>query len=85
MPASVPVSRFEDQSPQDLLWIREDFLLSERDFGKVVVHGHTPSDSVVKRNNRIGIDTGAYATGLLSALVLEGDTVGLLQTSGSNI
>jgi len=68
------------QSPEDLLWIREDFLLSRSDFGKVVVHGHTPTEYVVRRKNRIGIDTGAYATGRLTALVLEGETVRLLHT-----
>jgi serine/threonine protein phosphatase 1 len=68
------------QSAEDLLWIREDFLFSGSDFGKVVVHGHTPTEAVVRRKNRIGIDTGAYATGRLTALVLEGESVKLLQT-----
>jgi diadenosine tetraphosphatase ApaH/serine/threonine PP2A family protein phosphatase len=56
----------QEQSPYDLLWIRDDFLLYEEDFGKVVVHGHTPSDEPVIRPNRINIDTGAYATGRLT-------------------
>ena len=68
------------QTAEDLLWIREDFLFSHSDFGKVVIHGHTPTESVVRRKNRIGIDTGAYATGRLTALVLEGETVKLLHT-----
>jgi serine/threonine protein phosphatase 1 len=68
----------QEQSPRDLLWIRDDFLLYEEDFGKVVVHGHTPSDEPVIRPNRINIDTGAYATGRLTCLVLEGDQVGFL-------
>jgi serine/threonine protein phosphatase 1 len=68
------------QSAEDMLWIREDFLLSTADFGKIVIHGHTPAPSVMRRKNRIGIDTGAYATGKLTALVLEGDTVKVLQT-----
>lgn len=68
------------QSAEDLLWIREEFLLSRSDFGKVVVHGHTPTESVVRRKNRIGIDTGAYATGRLTALVLEGESVRLIHT-----
>ena len=68
------------QSAEDLLWIRDDFLFSGSDFGKVVVHGHTPTHGVVRRKNRIGIDTGAYATGRLTALVLERETVKLLQT-----
>jgi serine/threonine protein phosphatase 1 len=65
----------EEQSPQDLLWIRDEFLLHEEDFGKVVVHGHTPRQQPEFRPNRINIDTGAYATGRLTCLVLEGDQV----------
>jgi serine/threonine protein phosphatase 1 len=63
------------QRRQDLLWIREEFLLHEEDFGKVVVHGHTPSREPDIRPNRINIDTGAYATGRLTCLVLEGDGI----------
>jgi serine/threonine protein phosphatase 1 len=62
----------EQQSPQDLLWIREEFLFSRRGFDKVVVHGHTPEDRARRRVHRIGIDTGAYITGKLTAVVLEG-------------
>jgi serine/threonine protein phosphatase 1 len=51
---------------------REPFLSSTADHGAVVVHGHTISDEPVQRSNRIGIDTGAYASGRLTALVLEG-------------
>jgi len=70
------------QSPQDLMWIREEFLTSSSDFGKVVVHGHSPSSMPVKRPNRIGVDTGAYATGRLSCVVLEGAECRFLQTGG---
>lgn len=66
------------QSEQDLLWIREDFLLHEEDFGKVVVHGHTPARAPDVRPNRINIDTGAYATGRLTCLVLEGEQMSFL-------
>jgi serine/threonine protein phosphatase 1 len=62
-----------EQSEDDLLWIREDFLKCEDDFGKVVVHGHTPVLEPDIRPNRINIDTGAYATGRLTCLVLESD------------
>jgi serine/threonine protein phosphatase 1 len=61
------------QRQEDLLWIREDFLLHEGDFGKVVVHGHTPAKEPDVRANRINVDTGAYATGRLTCLVLEDD------------
>jgi serine/threonine protein phosphatase 1 len=63
------------QRQEDLLSIREDFLFCERDFGKVVVHGHTPSRLPEVHHNRINIDTGAYATGRLTCLRLEADTM----------
>jgi serine/threonine protein phosphatase 1 len=64
-----------EQSEDDLLWIREDFLLCEDHFGKVVVHGHTPVLEPDVRPNRINIDTRAYATGRLTCLALEGDKI----------
>ena len=67
-----------EQSERDLLLIREDFLLCEDPFGKVVVHGHTPVPQPDVRPNRINIDTGAYATGRLTCLVLEGDEIGFI-------
>jgi serine/threonine protein phosphatase 1 len=67
-----------EQRQEDLLWIREDFLLHEEDFGKVVVHGHTPVLQADVRPNRINIDTGAYATGRLTCLVLEGDRMSFI-------
>ena len=73
-----PGISLQGQSQQDLLWIRDDFLLHEEDFGMVVVHGHTPIYEPDIRSNRINIDTGAYATGRLTCLVLEGDDVSFL-------
>lgn len=64
-----------EQREEDLLWIRQEFLLCEDDFGKIVVHGHTPVLQPDIRPNRINIDTGAYATGRLTCLVLEADTI----------
>jgi serine/threonine protein phosphatase 1 len=61
------------QRQYDLLWIREDFLHNKTDFGKVVVHGHTPSPSPEICPNRINIDTGAFITGRLTCAVLEAD------------
>jgi len=75
-----PGTPLDEQKEEDLLWIREEFLRSSEDFGKVVVHGHTPTDSPVKRANRIGIDTGAYLTGRLTAVALEGHSQRFLQT-----
>jgi serine/threonine protein phosphatase 1 len=63
----------ERQSQRDLLWIRDDFLRCQDDFGKIVVHGHTPIAEPDIRPNRINIDTGAYASGRLTCLVLESD------------
>jgi serine/threonine protein phosphatase 1 len=63
----------ENQQMDDLLWIREEFLQYEGGFGKIVVHGHTPAPEPEVRANRINIDTGAYATGRLTCLVLEED------------
>jgi serine/threonine protein phosphatase 1 len=62
------------QSPHDMMWIREEFLNAKTDFGRIVVHGHTPKASPDVHANRIGIDTGAYMTRVLTALVLEGST-----------
>jgi len=59
------------QDPHDMVWIRAPFLQSDEDFGKIVVHGHTPAREPVIRANRIGIDTGAVFTDRLTALKLE--------------
>ncbi|MGQ0741100.1 MAG: metallophosphoesterase family protein [Alphaproteobacteria bacterium] len=67
-----PGVALEHQELNDLMWIREPFLSADDDFGKVVVHGHEPALQPVRRKNRIGIDTGAYATGRLSVAVLQG-------------
>lgn len=70
-----------EQSIDDLLWIRGEFLRSAEDHGHVVVHGHTIDRKPQVRRNRIGIDTGAFATGVLTCLVLEGDRYRLIQTA----
>ena len=66
----VPLER---QNEEDLLWIRDEFLSSKMDFGKIVVHGHTPTDEPEVLPNRINIDTGAFATGRLTCLVIDQD------------
>ena len=66
-----PGIALDDQDEKDLRWIRQDFIESTADFGAVVVHGHTIRDDVEERANRIGIDTGAYASGRLTAIGLE--------------
>lgn len=73
----------QEQSDSDLLWIRDEFIEDESEHGFVVVHGHTISEDVQFRQNRIGIDTGAFRTGVLTCLVLEGTDRRLLQTGAS--
>lgn len=68
------------QNADDLLWIREEFLRFRGQFDKVVVHGHTPVDAPDVQANRINVDTGAFATSVLTALVLEGADRRFLQT-----
>jgi len=67
-----PGIALDQQRQSDLRWIREPFLFDDTDHGFVVVHGHTISDEIDERPNRIGIDTGAYRTGVLTALAIEG-------------
>lgn len=73
----VPV---EEQTGGDLRWIRSEFLDYRGDHGAIIVHGHTITEDVEERSNRIGIDTGAFASGRLTALGLEGDKRWYLNT-----
>ncbi len=74
-----PGVAFEEQSPEDLRWIRKPFLESRVDHGGVVVHGHSETAEVEELANRIGIDTGAYRTGILTALWIEDQERGFIQ------
>lgn len=65
----------KEQQETDLLWIRNEFLDSDKNFGKFVVHGHTPVRQPDIRLNRINIDTGAYATGNLTLLSIQGSSM----------
>ena len=80
-----PGVSLDRQSEDDLLWIREDFLFSTAEHEKIVVHGHTPLPSPVRTSNRISVDTGAYATGILTAAVLEGTTCRFLQAATQSV
>jgi len=71
---------FHAQSPRDLMWIRDEFLDSSDNFGKTVVHGHSPKSTPVRKRNRIGVDTNAYMSGHLTAAVLERGRCRFLQT-----
>jgi serine/threonine protein phosphatase 1 len=70
----------DQQDPHQLMWIRRRFLEDSQAFEKMVVHGHTPSDAVYADHRRIGIDTGAYATSVLTGLRLFGTDRQVLQT-----
>ena len=67
-----PGRSLDRQRPEDMLWIRDKFLLSERQHGKIIVHGHSITETPDIQENRIGIDTGAYFSNRLTCLVLEG-------------
>ena len=69
-----------EQADHDCMWIRQPFLESDMDHGTVVVHGHSTSPQPVVRHNRIGIDTAAYRSGVLTCLVLEGASRHFLHT-----
>ncbi len=77
-----PGVALDRQSPGDLMWIRQPFLDSPVGFEQVVVHGHTPATDVFLDARRIGIDTKAYDSGVLSAVRLEGQKRDLLQAFG---
>lgn len=76
-----PGEPIEAQRRNDLRWIREPFLSHGGDHGHVVVHGHTIAAEPELRPNRIGIDTGAYLTGRLTALGLEGTDRWLIEAT----
>lgn len=71
----VPLAK---QRADDLLWIRQDFLICEEEYSKIIVHGHTPVPQPEVRQNRINIDTGAYATGRLTCLKLEDEHISFI-------
>lgn len=79
-----PALPIDQQERKDMLWIRDRFLNHEGPLEKVVVHGHTIFDKVMDCGNRIGIDTGAFRSGVLTVLVLEADQRRILQAISSN-
>ena len=75
-----PGVTLEEQDHGDLYWIRDEFLSHRESFGRIVVHGHSLTEDIDVRSNRIGIDTGAFATGRLTAIGLEGEERWFLST-----
>ena len=78
----VPLDR---QDEHDLLWIRDEFLDSDMDFGKIVVHGHTPVEQPEVKANRINIDTGAFATGQLTCVALDDAATAFLKSDENGL
>jgi serine/threonine protein phosphatase 1 len=70
----------DKQSETDMLWIRDDFINDHKPFDAVIVHGHTPVNAPYRDARRIGVDTGAYMSGRLTAVRLEGEQVDFLFT-----
>ncbi|MCW9035543.1 MAG: metallophosphoesterase [Alphaproteobacteria bacterium] len=73
----------EECNIKDLMWIRKSFHISNADHGGIVIHGHTITNQPEVHKNRIGIDTGAYMSGVLTCFVAEGDQCWFMQTAGS--
>lgn len=76
-----PAVPLDMQSEQDLLWIREEFLGDRRELDAVIVHGHTPETKPYRDSRRIGLDTGAYLSGRLTAARFEHDQVDFIVTA----
>jgi len=76
----VPIAQ---QDERDLIWIRGAFLRATEEFGALVVHGHSITERPDLRANRIGIDTGAFASGRLTALSIAGDRLRLITAHGA--
>ena len=76
----VPKVPLEKQEEENVLWIRDEFLNSKANHGRIIVHGHTIRSKPEVFPNRIGIDTGAYSSGILTCLVLQKDHQSFLHT-----
>ncbi|RFP88225.1 serine/threonine protein phosphatase [Rhodobacteraceae bacterium 63075] len=77
-----PTEPMETQEARDLLWGHPKFTQDQREDGQWVVHGHTIVDVPFAQDGRIAVDTGAYATGVLTAAVITGEEVSFIQTPG---
>lgn len=70
----------EDQRVQDMLWIREDFLDDQSTFPHLIVHGHTPNNDVYLDNRRMGLDTGAFSSGILASARFINSDISVITT-----
>ncbi|WP_206741795.1 metallophosphoesterase family protein [Hyphomonas johnsonii] len=75
-----PERSLREQSVRDMLWIRDEFLDDDRQFSHLIVHGHTPAEGVFRDDRRLGLDTGAFLSGRLSAAKLFGTEITILAT-----
>jgi len=76
-----PKVSLDKQSKKDLIWIRDEFLQSSSDHGALVIHGHSITPNIDRQHNRVGIDTGAYRTGVLTAIYVEGADMDFIATA----
>jgi serine/threonine protein phosphatase 1 len=76
-----PRHALDQQTPETMLWIRDAFTSFSGNYGRKVVHGHSIVPRIELLSNRIAVDTGAYATGILSCVVLEGSEIRVLNTA----
>jgi serine/threonine protein phosphatase 1 len=74
-----PGTPLDRQAERDLLWIRQEFMEATGPFEKIIVHGHTPAEEPQLTPHRLGVDTGAYATGVLTAVRLDGGSQRIIQ------
>lgn len=75
-----PGVKLDKQKRENQMWIRDEFLTYPKGMGKMIVHGHTIQPQPVVKPNRIGIDTGAYASGHLTCLIMDGERRGFFST-----
>jgi serine/threonine protein phosphatase 1 len=75
-----PGTPLDEQTDRDLMWIRKPFLEDDSRFEKIVVHGHTPAAEAYADHRRVGLDTGAYMTGVLTACRFQGGERRLIQS-----
>lgn len=80
-----PGVALENQQIEDQMWIRDEFLSSQKNHGAIIIHGHSINPEPQIHANRIGIDTGAYSSGVLTCLVLEGESQRFLQTGRKDV
>lgn len=80
-----PARPLAEQTDEALYWSRQAFLISKRPFSHRVVHGHTPVEEPYADQRRVAVDTGAYASSILTAARFEGEAVSFLQVRRAQV